>query len=225
MLKPKKEIFKKEIKRDPFLETVDKIEASIEKNSKDYLKIFGGIVLFVIIISFLINSRNINKEIVSSSIGNALVALDKGDVDKAKFQFETLLDDNSGSAGIEVVHYYLGKISYERGDYKVAKEYLDTFLNSGFSVDLLTYGSTVMVSDILLKSENYLEALNIISEKINKSNDNYLKQRLIIEKAKLLIESGENVSGIALLNELNQSENISSGLKSDVEEIIGKYQI
>ena len=224
MLKPKKEIFKKEIKRDPFLETVDKIEASIEKNSKDYLKIFGGIVLFVIIISFLINSRNINKEIVSSSIGNALVALDKGDVENAKFQFETLLNDHSGSAGIEVVHYYLGKIAYERGDYQIAKEYLDAFINSGFSIDLLTYGSAVMTSDILSKSENYEEAINIISEKIEKSTDNYLKQKLIIEKAKLFIKSGENVRGLALLDELIQSDSISSGLKSDIEEIIGKYQ-
>ncbi len=94
MLKPKKEIFKKEIKRDPFLETVDKIEANIEKNSSHYLKVFGGIVLFVIIISFLNNSRNLNKQMVSSSIGTALISLDKGDSENAKFQFEALLNGN-----------------------------------------------------------------------------------------------------------------------------------
>ena len=34
MLKPKKKITRKEIKRDPFLETIDKFENSFEKRQK-----------------------------------------------------------------------------------------------------------------------------------------------------------------------------------------------
>ena len=225
MLKPKKEVFKKEIKRDPFLETIDKIEANIEKNSNDYLKVAGGIVLFVIIISFLINSRNLNKEMVSSSLGNALISMDKGDFENAKFQFETLLNDHSGSSGIEVVHYYLGKIEYDQGEYQVAKEYLEEFMNSGYSVDILTSGAVIMISDILSQSNNYMGAIDIIDDGIEKSNDHYIIQRLKVEKAKLFIKSGENPIGLGLLDQLKQSEDISASLKSDIEELIGTYGI
>ena len=225
MLKPKKEIFKKEIKRDPFLETIDKIEASIEKNSNDYIKIIGGVVLFIIIISFLINSRNLNKEMVSTSLGNALVSMDKGDSENAKFQFETLLNDHSGTSGIELAHYYLGKIEYDRGDYLVAKEYLEIFINSDYSVDLLTSGAVIMISDILSKSDRYLEAIDIIDKGIGRTEKDYIKQKLKVEKAKLFIKSGENQLGLELLDMLSESENISSRLEANIEEIIGLYRI
>ena len=225
MLKPKKEIFKKEIKRDPFLVTIDKIEASIEKNSNDYIKIIGGIILFVIIISFLINSRNLNKEMVSTSLGNALVSMDKGDSENAKFQFETLLNDHSGTSGIELAHYYLGKIEYDRGDYQVAKEYLEIFFNSDYSVDLLTSGAVIMISDILSKSDRYLDAIDIIDKGIGRTEKDYIKQKLKVEKAKLFIKSGENQLGLELLDMLSESENISSRLEADIEEIIGLYRI
>ena len=225
MLKPKKEIFKKEIKRDPFLETIDKIEASIEKNSNDYIKIIGGVVLFIIIISFLINSRNLNKEMVSTSLGNALVSMDKGDSENAKFQFETLLNDHSGTSGIELAHYYLGKIEYDRGDYQVAKEYLEIFINSDYSVDLLTSGAVIMISDILSKSDRYLEAIDIIDKGIGRTEKDYIKQKLKVEKAKLFIKSGENQLGLELLDMLSESENISSRLEANIEEIIGLYRI
>jgi len=225
MLKPKKEIFKKEIKRDPFLETIDKIEASIEKNSNDYIKIIGGVVLFIIIISFLINSRNLNKEMVSTSLGNALVSMDKGDSENAKFQFETLLNDHSGTSGIELAHYYLGKIEYDRGDYQVAKEYLEIFINSDYSVDLLTSGAVIMISDILSKSDRYLDAIDIIDKGIGRTEKDYIKQKLKVEKAKLFIKSGENQLGLELLDMLSESENISSRLEANIEEIIGLYRI
>ena len=225
MLKPKKEIFKKEIKRDPFLETVDRIEANIEKNSSHYLKVFGGIVLFVIIISFLNNSRSLNKQMVLSSIGTALISLDKGDSENAKFQFETLLNEHSGTSGIEVVYYYLGKIEYDQGNYTSSKEYLEQFINSGHSVDLLNFGSVVMISDILFMSGNYLEAIDIIDESIKKSSWNFLQKRLQYEKAKLLIKSGKNSLGIDLLNKINQAPDISASLKSNIETFIGKFGV
>ena len=53
MLKPKRRITRKEIKRDPFLETIDKLENSFEKNKKTFLNIFLGLLNFSIKISGL----------------------------------------------------------------------------------------------------------------------------------------------------------------------------
>ena len=221
MLKPKKEIFKNEIKRDPFLETIDKIEASIENNSGYYIKIIGSIALFILIVFFLINSRNINREIVSTSMGNALIFMDKGDNQNAKFQFETLLDDHSGTRGIELAHYYLGKIEYDQGNFENAKQNLEKFINSGNSIDLLTSGTVIMISDILSKSKKYSDAIRIIDKGIKNSENNYIKHILEFEKAKILIKSGENIYALELLNQLKNNDDISSNLKSNIEEVIG----
>ena len=221
MLKPKKEIFRKEIKQDAFLNTIDKIEANIENNSSDYIKIFGGLILFVIIISFLINSRNLNKEILSTSLGNALVSLNKGDYENAKFQFETILSDHSGTRGIELAQYYLGKIEYDQGDNLTSREYLESFIKSGYSVDILKSSSVIMLSDILAKSNEIQKAVKIIEDGLELVDDEYLKNELKIEKAKLLIESQRIDEGSLILRDIYTKENISSGLKSRIEEIQG----
>ncbi len=48
MLKPQRKITRKEIKRDPFLETIDKLEYSFEQNKKTYLNIVLGIIAVII---------------------------------------------------------------------------------------------------------------------------------------------------------------------------------
>ena len=52
MLKPQRKITRKEIKRDPFLETIDKIEYNFEQNKKTYLKIALGIIAVIIFVNF-----------------------------------------------------------------------------------------------------------------------------------------------------------------------------
>mgnify|MGYP003324844478 CR=1 FL=1 len=61
MLKPKRKITKQEIKRDPFLETVDRLENSFEKNKKTFLNIVLGILVGVFIVNFLFEQTQIMK--------------------------------------------------------------------------------------------------------------------------------------------------------------------
>ncbi len=52
MLKPKRKIIRKEIKRDPFIETIDKLEKSYDKNKKTFLNIILVIITGVFVINF-----------------------------------------------------------------------------------------------------------------------------------------------------------------------------
>ena len=61
MLRPKKKITKKEIKRDPFLETVDQAQAHIEENRSKYLQVGIGIVALIIGLNVISNNSNIRK--------------------------------------------------------------------------------------------------------------------------------------------------------------------
>ena len=49
MLKPKKAITKKEIQKDPLLETIDQFQAKVEKNKKFYTNV---VLVFIAIVFF-----------------------------------------------------------------------------------------------------------------------------------------------------------------------------
>ena len=146
---------------------------------------------------------------------------DKGDYENAKFQFETILSDHSGTSGIELAQYYLGKIEYDQGDNLTSREYLESFIKSGYSVDILKSSSVIMLSDILAKSNEIQKAVKIIEDGLELVDDEYLKNELKIEKAKLLIESQRIDEGSLILRDIYTKENISSDLKLRIEEIQG----
>ena len=78
-----------------------------------------------------------------------------------------------------------------------------------------------MISDILAKSNEIQKAFKIIEVGLNSVNDEYLKNELKIEKAKLLIESQRIDEGSLILRDIYTKENISSNLKLRIEEIQG----
>ena len=49
MLKPSRKILRKEIKKDPFLETIEKIENGFEKNRKTVINVLIFFVAIIII--------------------------------------------------------------------------------------------------------------------------------------------------------------------------------
>ena len=61
MLKPKKNITKKEIQKDHLLETIDKFQAKVENNKQFYSKIVIGLLSIVIFISFLIRNNHLSN--------------------------------------------------------------------------------------------------------------------------------------------------------------------
>ena len=52
MLRPKKKITRKEIQRDPFLESVDQAQAHLEDNRSLYLKIGIGLIAVLLFFNF-----------------------------------------------------------------------------------------------------------------------------------------------------------------------------
>ena len=158
MLKPKRKITRKEIKRDPFLETIDKIEYNFEQNKKIYLNIAIGVIGGIFLINILLNKQE-QKDIDSSSaLGVALVAFDNADYDNAKFQFENIVSDYSGTNSSNVANYYLGKIYFDEKDLNKSEEYLNKYLNDA-EPNALVPGAIKILSNIALYNSEYDNAV------------------------------------------------------------------
>ena len=107
MLRPKKHITKKEIQRDPLLESVDQAQAHIEKNRSMYTMTGIGLVAILIGFNIISDKRKKNSVEASSALGQALISLDRGDVNTAKFQLETVINDYEKTNSGNLSNYYL----------------------------------------------------------------------------------------------------------------------
>jgi len=220
MLKPKKKITKKEIKRDPFLETVDKIEYSIEKNKNTYINVVIAVIVIFIAGNFFLKNQKDKENSAKSALGLALVAFDNGDYENAKFQFESILSDYYNSESANVANYYLGKIAFENKDFANSMLYLDRFFNSGV-LDILIPGTVKMLSNIELKNNNKEKAISYIDKGINNSKSVNIKIDLNLYKALVLINQKNKKLALKVLEILNNDYDLSANQKRFYEELMG----
>ena len=220
MLKPQRKIIRKEIKRDPFLETIDKIEYNFEQNRKTYLYIALGLIAVIISGNFLLNKQS-QKDIDSNSaLGIALVAFDNEDYENAKFQFETILSEFSGTNSSNIANYYLGKISFENNDLTKAESYLNEYLNNS-EPDILIPGTIKILSNIALKNNEFDKAIKLLDRGLRLGLDNNISNEFKLLKVSILIEQDKIEIAQNILNEILLEKKLPIHLKQRSEELIG----
>ncbi len=220
MLKPQRKITRKEIKRDPFLETVDKIEYNFEQNKKTYLYIALGLIAVIIGVNVLLN-KQVQKDIDSNSaLGMALVAFDNEDYENAKFQFESILSDFSGTNSFNIANYYLGKISFENNELIIAESYLNEYLNDS-EPDILIPGTIKILSNIALKNNEFDKAIKLLDRGVDLGLDNNISNEFKLLKVSILIEQDKVEIAQNILNEILLEKKLPIHLKQRSEELIG----
>ena len=220
MLKPQRKIIRKEIKRDPFLETIDKIEYNFEQNKKTYLNIALILIGVIISVNVLLNKQG-QKDIDSNSaLGIALVAFDNEDYENAKFQFETILSDFSGTNSSNIANYYLGKISFENNELIKAESYLNEYLNNS-EPDILIPGTIKILSNIALKNNEFDKAIKLLDRGLRLGLDNNISNEFKLLKVSILIEQDKVEIAQNILNEILLEKKLPIHLKQRSEELIG----
>ena len=220
MLKPQRKITRKEIKRDPFLETIDKIEYNFEQNKKTYLNIALVLIGVIISVNVLLNKQG-QKDIDSNSaLGIALVAFDNEDYENAKFQFETILSDFSGTNSSNIANYYLGKISFENNGLIKAESYLNEYLNNS-EPDILIPGTIKILSNIALKNNEFDKAIKLLDRGLRLGLDNNISNEFKLLKVSILIEQDKVEIAQNILNEILLEKKLPIHLKQRSEELIG----
>ena len=220
MLKPQRKITRKEIKRDPFLETIDKIEYNFEQNKKTYLYIALGLIAVIISVNILLNKQG-QKDIDSNSaLGMALVAFDNKDYENAKFQFESILSDFSGTNSSNIANYYLGKISFEKNELIKAESYLNEYFNNS-EPDIFIPGTIKILSNIALKNNEFDKAIKLLDRGVDLGLDNNISNELKLLKVSILIEQDKVEIAQNILNEILLEKKLPIHLKQRSEELIG----
>ena len=221
MLRPKKKITKKEIQRDPFLETVDQAQAHLEENRSRYLQI--GIAIIAILIGFNAlsnNSQKTNKE-ASSSLGDALLTLDLDDQTTAKFQLETVINEYENTTSASLAEYYLGKMSYDNNDNVNAERYLSSYLNNN-PKGFLAPSASIILADIFIGKKDFEKGFVLLDNCIKNTKSIKDLRQLKIRKAEYYLNNGQKSEAKLIIEKLLLEEDLSSLNKQVSQEIMGK---
>ena len=145
-----------------------------------------AIIAGAFIINFLLSKQTQKEFDSNSALGIALIAYDNADYENAKFQFETISSEFSGTSSSNIANYYLGKISYANNDFIMSEIYLNEYLEN-YEVDILIPGAIKMLSDIAVKNNKPKEAISILDRGIRLSVNSNINSELKLSKILILM--------------------------------------
>ena len=220
MLKPSRKILRKEIKRDPFLETFENIENRFAKNKKTLLNVLFFFVAIIIVGSILINNQNEIELESNSAFGAALVAYSNLDYDNAKFQFESISSSYNGTESEILSKYYLGKISYELGNLNEAKVFLNDFLDNT-KKSTLVCGAIKQLVNISFIENDFSKSFDIIA-KAKKFNINDIsKLELKLLEINTFIKINDLQSAKIEIGKILNRKNLPAYIEQEINEFEG----
>lgn len=221
MLKPKKTITKKEIQRDPFLESINKTQAHLQEKRSYYMKMALGLIVVLIGYNIISEQKSQSNFDASTALGQAMVALDRGDLENAQFQLETVISEFSGSESSKIAGYHLGKMKYESGDNNGAEIYLSQFLRNE-PVDVMVSSAALILADISIEGGNSQEAIRFLDIGIKKSKDNHTRRIITLEKAKLILLQGDFERARTITDGILSNKDVTIVEKQIAEELLGR---
>ena len=222
MLKPKRKISKQEIKKDPFLEFINDGQHWLQDNKKIIYQVVFGVIAVIAVIYFMNNNRNISGTAGEALLGKALLSQDIGDVENAKFQLQTLVDDYNGTKAGIAGKYYLGKMFYDDGEIESASKYLGEYVKKGDNAILITTAYKLL-SEISLKNKNSEEAEKHLQKGTKFAENTVYHQEMSLLLANQLFENGKTDKAKKIVNNILKQKNILFSIKKTAEELQGRF--
>ena len=220
MLKPKKTITKKEIQKDPLLETIDQFQVKVEKNKKFYTNVVLGLIGIILLSTFLVRNNRINNKEADTALGIALISLDKGDYTTASFQLENIINDFESTTSAHLASFYLAKIKYNNNEMDLAQKHIETYLGSN-SKDIMHEASSKLLADIHFRNNDLVTAINIIDNSLKNCSSLFNCRSLKLKKALYLVAQDNHKAANELLLEFKGVKDLDVGQKQKAEELMG----
>ena len=223
MLKPKRKISKQDIKKDPFLEFINDGQKWLQDNKKIIYQVVFGIIAIIAVVYFVSNNRINSRTTGETLLGKALLSQDMGDVENAKFQLQSLVDDYDGTNAGNEGKYYLGKMSYDDGEMETASKYLNEYVKKGDNAILITTAYKLL-SEIALKNNNGEDAEKLLQKGTKFAEDTVYYQEISLLLANQLFENGKIAKAKKIVDNILEQENILYSIKKIAEELQGRIE-
>ena len=221
MLKPKKTTTKKEIQKDPLLQTIDQFQAKVEKNKQFYTNIALGVVALVLLSFFLVRNNQINSSEADTALGIALISIDKGDYTTASFQLENIINDFESTTSANFASFYLAKIKFNNNEMDLAQKHIETYLRSK-SKDVMYEASSKLLADIHFRQNDLITAIEVIDKSLKNCSNLFNCRSLKLKKASYLVAQDNYEAANKILLQIKDEKDLDPGHKQYAEELVGR---
>tara|TARA_B100000989_G_scaffold108029_1_gene79203 strand:- start:156 stop:830 length:675 start_codon:yes stop_codon:yes gene_type:complete len=221
MLKPKKPTTKKEIQKDPLLQTIDQFQAKVEKNKQFYTNIALGAVGLVLLSFFLVRNNQMNNIEADTALGIALISIDKGDYTTASFQLENIINDFESTTSANFASFYLAKIKFNNNEMDLAQKHIETYLMSK-SKDVMYEASSKLLADIHFRQNDLVTAIEVIDKSLKNCSNLFNCRSLKLKKASYLVAQDNYEAANKILLEIKDEKDLDPGHKQYAEELVGR---
>ena len=220
MLKPKRKITRKEIQKDPFLESIFSFKEHFENKKQLYIKIILSVV-GVFIVGFLYNSNSVtNENEADYGLSIGMIYHNQGDYQNAIMQFQQIVDEYSNTKSGYDASFYIGKIHFERGNYDLALPHFERYV-SGSNNNFILSSAYESLSVIYEDKNDLYAAISYQKNSINKSiselGSAYSKLRL----AKLHILNNDKDRAIKVMDEVIGNHKDNFDIKKEYDYLYG----
>ena len=215
MLKPKRQIFKDEIKKDPFIENILSVQNSFKQFKNLYQRV--GIVLLLSILTIFIYSYQKNKNNIEgyTQLKSVLTYNISSDTLYINNLFDVYDNFKNTQSSIESA-FYIGKKYFELQDFINSAKFLNYYYQNGENIFLIKSAMHMLV-ELNLDNKDYAKAIKY-QKKIKKYDlSDKQKAKNIIKLSQLyLLDNNLSKSSYVL-------KDITPEMKKDIE-IINKLE-
>ena len=221
MLKPKRKISKKEIKRDPFLESIFSIKTHFTDKKQRYTRIILAVLAVFIIGSFYLKSQDTNRESAENILSKAMVFLALNDEDNAMIHLQEVIDEYGSTVAGRNASFYLGRIYLDKGEYDLALPYFEKYASNGRN-PILTGSVYQAIVNIYRSKQDLSNAIKFQKMCIKHSNSKEEKAWASLTLADLSLANGDKVTASELVKSILADFKNNNGIKQRADEITGR---
>lgn len=224
MLRPKKKFTKKEIKRDPLLETLYQINQYYKANKRQLLAILGTVIAVVVIVWVGVKWKITSEHDASRMFGKALISIQIKEFEEASQQLEPILSEYPNTSDGSKALFYLGLISLEQEDFIRARQYFNDYLNNADNPDL-ECGALSKIAYTYEKDGDYSMAAEYYEQASEICEGTYQRRSNLLNSILSYVKVGEFNKANVKIHELSGEENLPRDMQDAIDEIRGRIQL
>ena len=210
---------KEELRHDPVRENIVKGVEYIKENQNTVLKVFAGLIILVVVLSFYKHKETIKLDNASKIAGVAQNSFINGETDEAMVKFERVLDYYPSTYGATQSIVYLLSDAVSQGDYEAVSNLIAQHKGSIEDPTVQAYLYKIE-GDIALYEGSVDDALVFYRKAENSSKDSARKIKYKLDVITALLAKEDYSQIKEMLEDILEIEDVGYNEKNKAEELI-----
>lgn len=225
MLKPRKKITRKELKRDPLMETLYRLRR-FWLDHRARISRYGTLALVVLVLSVLVTRwRASQNEKAATVVGVAFVEFNQGNYNSVIAQLRALVDEYSGLKSFGNGLYLLARSELYVGDTTGAEEHYRRYLDDYGKDPLLKAGAQAGLGVIAEGQGRYSEAADHFRGASQSAPTATLKRQYAVYAGRDYILSQQPEAALEILQPILDDDGLDFQTRNEVETLVASAEV